>query len=70
MTRGHIKTVVSDRGYGFVRGEDGNDVFFHRSTLRSGVEFDTLREGQAVEFDVQESPKGPRAINLRVTAEV
>ncbi len=69
MAHGQIKTVVIDRGYGFVRGEDGGDVFFHRSTLRSGVEFDSLREGQAVEFDVQESPKGPRAINLRVTAE-
>jgi len=70
MARGQIKTVVIDRGYGFVHGEDGADVFFHRSTLRSGVEFESLREGQAVEFDVQESPKGPRAINLRQAAEV
>lgn len=53
-----------DRGYGFigVEGED-DDVFVHQSALEGAYE---LREGQKVEFDVEDSPKGPRAVNVKI----
>lgn len=64
MAQGRIKKIIYDRGFGFVRGDDGNEVFFHRTELNT-VDFDALEEGQAVEFEVVNSPKGPRARNLR-----
>lgn len=53
-----------DRGYGFigVEGED-DDVFVHHSALEGAYE---LREGQKVEFEVEDSPKGPRAVNVKI----
>ena len=67
MPEGHIKKIIYDRGFGFVRGDDGNEVFFHRTELTL-VDFDRLEEGQAVEFDIVDSPKGPRAHNLRAAS--
>ena len=64
MPNGRIKKIIYDRGFGFVRGEDGNEVFFHRTELNN-VDFDSLEEGQAVTFEVVNSPKGPRARNLK-----
>ncbi len=64
MPAGRIKKIIPDRGFGFVRADDGNEVFFHRTELTL-VDFDQLEEGQVVEFDVVDSPKGPRARNLR-----
>jgi CspA family cold shock protein len=61
---GRIKKIIPDRGFGFVRADDGNEVFFHRTELTL-VDFDQLEEGQVVEFDIVDSPKGPRARNLR-----
>ena len=66
MPEGRIKKIVHDRGFGFVRAEDGNDVFFHRTEL-DAVDFDGLQEGQAFAFDVVDTPKGPRARNLHAT---
>jgi len=53
-----------DRGYGFigVEGED-DDVFVHQSALEGAYE---LREGQKVEFDIEDSPRGPRAVNVKI----
>jgi len=53
-----------DRGYGFigVEGEE-EDVFCHNSAIQGAFE---LREGQKVEFDIEDSPKGPRAANVKV----
>ena len=53
-----------DRGYGFI-GVEGNDkdVFVHHSSLNEVYE---LREGQNVEFDMEDSPKGPRAVNVKI----
>jgi CspA family cold shock protein len=53
-----------DRGYGFIDA-DGmeDDVFVHNSELQGAFQ---LREGQRVEFDVEDSPKGPRALNVKV----
>ena len=67
--RGKVKKLVPDRGFGFVRGEDGKEVFFHRSGLGAN-EYDALSEGDVVEYVVQEGPRGPRAENVRpVSAE-
>ena len=57
--------MVRDRGFGFIRGDDGKEVFFHRSGLAAG-EYDGMSEGDAVEYVVQEGPRGPRAENVRV----
>ena len=62
--RGRIKKMVRDRGFGFIRGEDGKEVFFHRSGLSSG-DYDVLNEGDAVEYVVQEGPRGARAEQVR-----
>ena len=67
MAKGTIKKVVKDRGFGFIQGEDGVEVFFHRSALQGDV-FDLLAEGVAVEFEVQSGDKGPRAANMKMTA--
>ena len=65
MHSGKIKKLVSDRGFGFIADTDGREVFFHQSALID-VKFEALTEDQKVEFDVENSPKGPRAINIKV----
>jgi len=67
MQTGKIKKLVRDRGFGFISATDGRDVFFHRSSLANGI-FDSLQEEQAVEFEVEKSDKGPRAVDVRVVA--
>ncbi len=58
---GSIKTLVSEKGFGFITPEDGGkDVFFH-STELLGVQFDSLKVGDAVSFEITDSPKGPKA---------
>ena len=64
MAKGTIKQLMRDRGYGFITTEDGKDIFFHRTGLR-GLTFDSLKEGQPVEFETEEGPKGLRAVNIR-----
>ncbi len=66
--KGRIKKLVRDRGFGFVRGDDGKEVFFHRSGLGS-TDYDALSEGDVVEYVVQEGPRGARAENVRAIAE-
>jgi CspA family cold shock protein len=66
MATGTIKRLVRERGFGFILGQDGTELFFHRSALQ-GEGFDTLAEGQAVEFEVERGAKGPRAANMKVT---
>jgi CspA family cold shock protein len=61
---GRIKMISPDRGFGFVRGDDGAEAFFHRTELTT-VDFDSLEEGESVTFEVVDSPKGPRARNLQ-----
>lgn len=61
---GTIARIVSDRGFGFIKPSDGgDDLFFHARSLVS-VEFDDLREGDNVTFDVENGPKGPAAANV------
>ncbi len=59
--KGTIKTLVPDKGFGFIKGEDGKEYFFHRTALGRGVEFDSLVESEWVSFDVAQGDKGPRA---------
>ena len=63
MYSGKVKKLVRERGFGFISDTDGREVFFHQSGLVE-VTFDALKEEQDVEFDIEQSPKGPRAINV------
>jgi CspA family cold shock protein len=65
MTTGTIKKVISDRGFGFIAAEDAKEYFFHRDGLDSSLNFDRLIGGERVEFEVESSPKGPRATKVR-----
>ena len=65
MTTGTIKKVVSDRGFGFITAEDGKDYFFHRNSLTPSLDFDRLFGGEKVSFQIEQSPKGPRATNVQ-----
>lgn len=67
MPQGKIKRLVADRGFGFIDGDQG-DLFFHHSEL-DGVAFEELKEGQLVEFEVGQGPKGPRAASIRLCVE-
>ena len=67
MATGRVKKVVADRGFGFITAEDGKDYFFHRYGVQASLDFDRLTGGEEVEFDVEQSPKGPRANNVRST---
>jgi CspA family cold shock protein len=62
---GTIKRLVSEKGFGFVAAQDGNEYFFHQSAC-TGARFDDLREGQAVTFEKGQGPKGPRAENVKL----
>ena len=68
MAKGTIKKVVADRGFGFIAAEDAKEYFFHRGGLDSTLDFDRLVGGEAVSFDVEQGPKGPRAANMRPTS--
>jgi cold shock protein len=65
MTTGTVKKVVADRGFGFIAAEDEKEYFFHRGALDSSLDFDRLVGGERVEFEVEQSPKGPRAIQVK-----
>ena len=62
--QGQINKLKNDRGFGFIRSEGGEDLFFHSSSVVDGG-FDQLREGQEVTYDTESSPRGPRACNVR-----
>ena len=63
MQNGTIKKLVADRGFGFITADDGKDYFFQRSAT---PEFDRLVGGEQVTFEVEQSPKGPRAGKVQV----
>ncbi len=65
MAKGTIKKIM-DRGYGFIKGEGEEDLFFHRNDVE-GVEFTSLNEGQEVEFEKgQEQDGRPKAVKVRL----
>jgi cold shock protein len=64
MAKGTVKWFNDSKGYGFIQTEDGHDVFVHFSGI-AGSGFRSLREGQQVEFDVTQGPKGDQASNVK-----
>ncbi len=64
MPQGAIKKIVVDKGFGFIESQP-KDMFFHHSAVE-GVAFEDLKEGQVVEYQSGEGPKGPRAENVRL----
>lgn len=62
--RGTVKWFSDEKGFGFITREDGDDVFVHHSAIQADG-YRSLKEGQAVEFDVQQGPKGAQAANVR-----
>ncbi|EOF77892.1 cold-shock protein [Enterococcus faecium] len=63
MNNGTVKWFNSDKGFGFITGEDGNDVFAHFSAIQ-GEGFKYLDEGQAVSYDIEDGQRGPQAVNI------
>jgi len=63
---GTIKRLMRDRGFGFIHAQDGQEVFFHRTSLKQ-LEFERLKEGLNVEFEMQRGERGLRAANVRLS---
>jgi CspA family cold shock protein len=68
MARGKVKWFNEQKGYGFIEQESGGDVFVHFSGIKAEG-FKTLAEGEEVEFDVTQGPKGPKAENVKRVTE-
>lgn len=68
MTVGTVKWFNAEKGYGFIRPPEGEDVFVHFSAIQASG-YRSLDEGQTVEFDVVDGPKGPQAANVRAASE-
>ena len=65
MAKGTIIRLIIDRGFGFIKTEEGTDLFFHRNELQE-VDYDSLAEGQQVEFEIEQGRKGrPQAVKVR-----
>lgn len=65
MNKGTVKWFNSEKGFGFISREDGDDVFVHFSAI-TGDGFKTLNEGQEVTFDTEEGPRGLQAKNVSI----
>lgn len=64
MSQGTIKKLISEKGFGFIQGDRG-ELFFHHTAVENGA-FETLSEGQTVEYTEGHGPKGPRAETVRI----
>ena len=62
---GKIKWFNDTKGFGFISGEAGQDVFVHQTAIRCAG-YRTLKEGDTVEYDLEPGPKGPKAVNVRL----
>jgi cold shock protein len=62
---GTISKLITDKGFGFIKGEDGQEYFMHRSAIQ-GDGFEQVRKGQVVTFDAGRGDKGLRADNVRL----
>ncbi|HHM24477.1 MAG TPA: cold-shock protein [Bacteroidetes bacterium] len=68
METGIVKWFNNSKGYGFIQRDSGGDVFVHYTAIEGGG-FKSLNEGDRVEFEVEDSPKGPQATKVRVIEE-
>ena len=64
MAEGTVKWFNDSKGFGFIQREDGPDVFVHHSAI-VGTGFKSLQEGERVEFEITQGPKGPQAANVK-----
>ena len=69
VTTGTVKKIVADRGFGFITAEDAKEYFFHRGALDPSLDFDRLTGGEKVQFEIEQSPKGPRASRVQAAAQ-
>lgn len=63
MAQGKVKWFNDSKGFGFITRDDGTDIFVHHSSIQ-GSGFKSLAEGDAVSFDIENGPKGLKAINV------
>ena len=63
MAQGTVKWFNAEKGFGFITGQDGKDVFVHFSAIHTDG-FKTLEEGQAVNYDVEDGARGLQAVNV------
>jgi len=64
MATGTVKWFNDSKGFGFITGEDGTDLFVHHGDIQ-GSGFKSLSEGDKVSFDAEKGPKGPKAVNVK-----
>ena len=65
MAEGTVKWFSDQKGYGFIEQDNGQDVFVHHTGI-SGSGFKSLQEGQRVRFEIETSPKGPKAKDIEI----
>jgi CspA family cold shock protein len=65
MAEGTVKWFSDKKGYGFIEQDDGQDVFVHHTSI-DGSGFKSLQDGQRVRFEIETSPKGPKAKNVEI----
>ena len=68
MSKGKVKRIIRERGFGFILAEDGREIFFHSSELQD-VNIDDLNEGDQLEFGVTKGNKGPQATGIKKITE-
>ncbi len=64
LVRGRVKWFNNDKGYGFIEREEGSDVFAHYTSIDSDNPYKVLKKGDLVEFEIEESEKGPKAVRI------